>query len=273
MPHLTEQRIVIYSQADYFSDETIEHGIQLSRIFNKELCFFRNILRNDKVHRKTAQHQLSELIRKWKPRLPDIPFSSLVLNGPLSQTITTLADKYDAVLLIVPSAAPGIKEKLSALHQSAIPFLFVGTEDASLIDYNRILVPADSRKVVKNMVLWASYLARFNQATVKILNAGHQKKNDERLTARNNRFTRDLFQKFNLKIQFKDSPKRHSVLLAEAYRNCISDNINLLIIPSAPDSSLLAYLFGPPEQKILKKAGRLPVLCINSERDMYILCD
>lgn len=271
MSNKSEQRIIVHCDFSEAMNDAIMHGIQIANIFEKELCLFHPLGKNGKSGKLEAQKALGTIIRKLKEDLPRLSISSLTLKGNLQQNIDRIAEQYDGVMLILTSE--NIKSKLPVLQESQIPFLFVTGSDHKFMRYKKVMLPVDFRKVMKDTSLWASYFGRFNKAEVEVLVATEKHSDETSKTLKNKKFIEKLLFKLHLDVQFTNAAKGSFGLPFEALGKCRENHFDLLIMPSSKHISLLDLIVGLPEMKIIKKAGNMPVLCINPKRDMYVLCD
>lgn len=252
-------------------DDAVAHGVRIAGIFRKELCLFHPLGSGGKGERLEAQKKLGTVIRNLKHSMGDLTISSLTLKGNLTDSIDRLAEDYDGIMLVLTSE--NIKKKLSALPQSPIPFLFIRGCPEEYLQYDRVMLPVNFRKATKNTALWASYFGRFNQSDIEILVAEEKNGEQQKQIRKNLKFTQELLGRLNVKTQLTQSDQTSFHLPAEAFKKSMDEQFNLLIIPYSEQVSLIDMIVGLPESKIIKKAENLPVLCINSDRDMYILCD
>lgn len=268
MSDLSEQKIMVYCDFEEPMAGAIDHGLRMAGIFKKELCLFHPLGTDDKTERPQVQKKLETIIRQLKKQTAGTPISSLTLKGHLADTIDRITDDYDGIMLIL--ATGHIREKTAALRQSQIPFLFVSDSIPEYLRYDRILLPFDSRKAIKNSSLWASYFCRFNQSYLSLLIA--QEKNTERQKqiGKNLKFITALFSNLSLEFQLDHSEKNKFHLPTEALTKCRKEKFNLIIF--VPDWQPGSEDFFP-EEEIIKEAARMPVLFINPNRHMYILCD
>ena len=270
MNNLSEQKIIVHCDFSESMEAPILHGLQIARIFKKELCLFHPLGSGGKS-KKEAQIKLGQIIRKIKEKNIKIPISSLTQKGDLKDTIDRIAEQYDGIMVIL--SPDRLKKKLEALQKSQIPFLFVRETNAQSLKYGKIMLPVDYRRTMKNTALWASYFGRFNGASVEILYAKEKNKENSDIICKNLKFIDDLLDKMSMKKKLSEATAGSFRLPFEALARCKQENANLLIIPASQNISLPDLVFGLPESRILKKSGTLPVLCINPNRDMYILCD
>ena len=271
MANISEQRIMVLCDFSGSMNNAIVHGVRMVGIFRKELCLFHPLREKGKSDKLAVQKSLGSIIHKLKKDLPDIPISSLTLKGNLAQCIDRIAEQYDGVMLVLSSEK--IKSKLPALQQSQIPFLFVNGSDTNNLKYKHVSLPVDFRKVMKDTSLWASYFGRFNQSEVTVLSASEKDKEQAHGVKKNIKFIEKLLYKLNLDVHFESTQSGSFKLPFEALDQCKKNGKDVLIIPSSKNISLIDLVIGLPETKIIKKADKIPVLCINPKRDMYILCD
>lgn len=271
MSKTTNQRIMVYCDFSDSMNHAIAHGLRISQIFKKELCLFHPYPSRQRDAKLAAQTALGILIRKFKEDFPALTISSLTLKGSLVQTIDRVAEEYDAIMMILPTQ--NLKPKIQALQSSQIPFLFVGDSNAVSLRYDRVLLPVDYRKVMKDTSLWASYFGRFNQSAIEVFCSREHNEENRVMVKKNRKFIEQLLYKLQVDVEFKDAEKGGFGLPIEALNRAKDEAYNLMIIPASQHVSLLDLLFGLPETKLLRQAGNIPVLCINPKRDMYILCD
>ncbi|WP_163714794.1 hypothetical protein [Mangrovibacterium lignilyticum] len=271
MSRASEQRVMVFCDFSESMNDAIVHGLRISQIFNKELCLFHPYGNGKKNNKLGAQKGLGMIIRKLKDDFPSVTISSLTLKGSLSQTVNRIAEEYDGIMLVLP--VENLKPKIQALQESQIPFLFVNGSDAETLRYDRLVLPVDFRKVMKDTSLWASYFGRFNQSAIEVLTSREKNASNQVMVKKNRKFIEQLLFKLQVNVVFKDAQKGSFGLPYEALDRCLSDAHNLMIIPASQHISLLDLMVGLPETKLIKQAGKIPVMCINPKRDMYILCD
>lgn len=265
------QRVMVYCDFSEAMNHVIVHGLRISQIFKKELCLFHPYPDRQRDAKLTAQKLLAELIRRLKKDFPQQAISSLTLKGSLQDCINQITEQYDAILLVLPS--DNLKPKIRALQISPIPFLFTGSSQPSFLRYDRVMLPVDFRKVMKDTSLWASYFGRFNQSAIEVLCSRESDNENRMLVQKNQQFIEQLLAKVQVDVDVAQASKGSFGLPFEALERCRDEAFNLLIIPASQHISLLDLMVGLPETKLIKKAGNIPVLCINPKRDMYILCD
>lgn len=269
MTNLSEQKIIVCCDFTKSIDEAVIHGARIAGIFGKELCLFYPVISGEKKEKQDVQMKLGKMIRNLKARGSDLSVSSLTLEGDLADSVEHLAEDYDGIVIVTTTRS--IQEKLMALRQSSVPFLFVQGAPAKYLQYNQVMLPVGDSKAAKNAALWATYFGRFNQADIEILMAREKNEEQQKRIKTNSKAISELFSTLNLHIRSKHTEMNND-LCSEAVITSLKEQINLLIIPGG-EIRQTDDLFAFPEIKIIKAAGELPVLCVNPNRDMYILCD
>ncbi len=270
MKNLSEQKVTVFCDFSPSMNGTILHGIFITGFLGKELCLF-SLTGKKSPNKEELLDRLGEIARTIKSKAPQMVVSTLVLKGSLEQNAERLTEKYDSVILILNKQQ--LSKKLKALQESTIPFLFVDGKTTDLISYKHVILPVDYRKEMKETSLWASYLGRFNGAEVLVTAALEHNKENETKVKKNLIFIRKFLKKLQVQHVLQEGRSNSWKIQFEAMNNANQVNRDVLIILSSKNITLVDLLIGLPEKKIIRKAGRLPVLCINPSKDMNILCD
>lgn len=270
MPVKKEQKIVVFTNLSPSDKILILNGIKIASIFKKELCLVYNYPKNKKKQHEQFKALLINYLKPIQIEIPELKVSTLLLSGKVSELPEKLSDEYEAIFVIADTTKFSNYSK--ALLQSPIPFLYINPE-AQISSFNKIILPLDLRQECSDSALWSSYFGRFNQAEIVVVAANDRGKQEQKLVAKNVVLTKRLFQKFNIKHKIYKGRKSSLNITFEALGFALSSNSNLLVILGSSTITPLDLLIGLPERKLLKEAGNLLVLVINSRRDNYILCD
>lgn len=267
MTNLSEQKIIVCCDFTESMNDAIAHGSRIAGIFGKELCLFYPAVTCEKKEKQKAQEKLKKVINDLKDQGSGLSVSSLTLNGDLTDSVERLAEDYDGIMIVLTTE--NIREKLIALRQSLIPFLFIQGNSDKYLWYDHILLQVNDSKVVKNTALWATYFGRFNRAGIEILVAEGKNEEQKQLIKGNLEPILELFSNLDISILQRSGS---SDFYCDVVKNSLKEPFNLLIIPGWQISKA-DDLFVFPELELIMAAGELPVLCVNPNRDMYILCD
>lgn len=271
MSEKKEQKIIVCLSMAPSDRILILNGIKIASIFRKELCLIYNYPGSKKKFHADYKSKLMDYTQPIKNEIPGLKVSTLLLSEPVCELPEKLSDEMEAIFLIAPSSQFSAYSK--AVTRSPIPFLFVDETMEKVPEYNKIVLPVDLRKENEDSVMWSSYFGRFAGAEIVVVAAGDRRKENQEQVAKNVLMAKKLFQKFS--IVHKIYKGQHSSLrnAFEALELAQNSNADLLIILGSSVITPLDLLVGLPERKIIKKAGKLPVLMINPRKDNYILCD
>ncbi len=271
MNNISEQKIVVLCDDVDQPNQVILHGIRMASILNKELCLLSLLPGRQKQKKSAAREKLSLIIQNIRKQAPSLVYSTLVLSGSLLQNLEKLADDFNAIMLVL--SKDRLKEKLKAFRESYIAFLFIDGAEYSSLNYSHTLLPVDFRKECKDTALWASYLGRFNQTHIDVLYASDHSPENIAQVQKTNRFIQHFLKKLHVSHLFIKGQSSSWKIQFEALRICHAGQADSLVLLGSKNISPLDLLIGLPEQKIIRQASKIPVLCINPRRDMHVLCD
>ena len=269
MTNISEQKVVVVCDFSERMKDVIVHGIRLADILKKELCLVS--VWKDKAQKSRIQEKVTQTIRSLKSNLPNMQISSLLLQNSLRDNMQKLAEEYNAVLLVLHQA--DIKPGLKAFRESRIAFLFVNGNSPQFLKYTNVIVPVDYRKASKESVLWPSYLGRFNHSQVHLVYA-HETDPEQAGKLKNNlNFIKRFLTSLKVTHQFIAGKTTSWGIFNETLINAPSWNGDVMVFAGSINISLIDLIVGLPEEKIIRKAGDLPILIINPQKDNCVLCD
>jgi hypothetical protein len=249
--------------------DVIVHGIRIADILKKELCLL--AFWKDKNQKNQIQEKLHQTSTKLKSNLPDSMISTLLLQSSLRDNMAKLVDNYNAVLVVMHQS--NIKSALKAFRESTIAFLFVNGSLPEFLRYKNVLVPVDCRKSSKEASLWPSYLGRFNQSMVHLVCANDTEPDQAKMLKNNMSFIQKFFLNLNVRHRFIAGKSTSWGIFNETLANASGWNADVMTFAGSTSITFLDLIIGLPEEKIVRKAGNLPVLIINPRKDVCILCD
>ena len=265
----SDQKVFVICDFSEQMKEVIVHGARMADVLHKELCllaFWKS--KNQKISCREKTNRITENI---KTNLPNLQVSSLILQGSLRAQIENLVDQYNAVLVVIHQT--DLKNGLSALRESSIPFLFVNGSLPEFLQYKNILVPVDFRKASKETSLWASYFGRFNKSHIQVIYAHETNLDQKNRLTRNVEFFKKFLSSLNVRYSLVEGKSTSWGIWNETLTNAKIWQGDAMIVSGSSSFSLLDLLIGLPEKKIIRQAGYLPVLMINPRKDICVLCD
>lgn len=269
MANLSEQKVVVVCDFSERMKDVIVHGVRMADILKKELCLLS--IWKDKVQKSQVQEKIIQTIRRLKSNLPNMQISSLLLQYSLVDNMEKLAEDYNAVLVVLHQA--DLKSGLKAFRESSIAFLFVKGDLPQFLNYANVLVPVDYRKASKETALWASYLGRFNHSLVHLVYASETDPDQAGKLKHNLNFIKRFLTSLKVTHHFIAGKTTSWGIFNETLTNASSWNGDVMVFAGSTYISLIDLIIGLPEEKIIRKAGDLPILIINPRKDNCVLCD
>lgn len=269
MTNFSEQKVIVVCDFSERMKDVIVHGVRMADILKKELCLLS--IWKDKDQKSQVQEKVIQTTRRLKSNLPNMQISSLLLQNSLRDNMQKLAEEYNAVLLVLHQA--DIKPGLKAFRESRIAFLFVNGSSPQFLKYSNVLVPVDYRKASKETSLWASYLGRFNHSLVHLIYANETDPEQAGKLQHNLNFIKRFLTSLKVTHQFIAGKTNSWGIFSETLTNAPSWNGDVMVFAGSINISLIDLIVGLPEEKIIRKAGELPILIINPQKDNCVLCD
>ena len=269
MSNIYDQKIVVVCDFAVTMKDVIVHGVRIADILKKELCMV--AFWKDKNQKAQVQEQLTNASSRLQANLPGILLSTLLLQGSLLENMAKVVDSYNAVLIVLHQSA--VKTGLKAFRESTVAFLFVNGSVPEFLRYKNILVPVDCRKASKEASLWPSYLGRFNQSVVNLVYSKETDPDQEKILKNNLSFIQKFFSNLNVRHRLIAGESSSWGIFNETLNNAPLWNGDVMSFAGSTYISLIDLIIGLPEEKIVRKAGNLPILIINPRKDVCILCD
>jgi len=265
-----EQKIFVLCDFSEQMGDAIIHGIQIALILKKDLCLIYFISSEDINERISAEARLEVIAGRISSKVANLVVHCMISEKPLKDMLTDLAEVYDALLLAAPkTAAPSL---LKVLPDSGFPFLFVsGTKQVENF-YRNIIVPVGYMKRSKDLALWASYLGRNNNAIVELITSRESGSADNKSVLKNLSSIKRLYGNFSFQYKILDSNSPTWKLAKAAHNYVMGCECSMLMLAVSHKSNFIDNLLGLSEKKIIERSGQIPVMCINSKRDLYTLC-
>ncbi|MBP7506603.1 MAG: hypothetical protein KA807_02170 [Prolixibacteraceae bacterium] len=266
MSKIEDQRILIFCNEKKNIKQTIIDAAFLALKLEKEVCFF--ACYNNEKGKEQLQKETSSYATILKKDIPQLPVSTLVLKGKLYKLVRELGEKYNTIMLC--SGGEVSNSYLKAFYNSGFPFYF--SREGRSIDkaFKRIIIPVDFRSGTKDSVLWGSYLGRFNGSEITLFKA---KDNDNDLSEKVEdgiASALKLYNKFSFSYKVTESNVSSWKIHLKAME--LSDEYDLLIFTGSFNVILPDWIMGPFEKRIVNKLKATPVLLINPQSEMYVIC-
>ncbi|MBN2261282.1 MAG: hypothetical protein JW735_00090 [Prolixibacteraceae bacterium] len=267
MEKIEDQRILVWCNNVSNIKNTIIDAAYLAAKLDKELCLFA-CFTNHK-HEDEYYERTKALAQTVKTEMPGIAVTSLVIEGKLQNLVSLLAQEYNVILLCFGCKMN--KSILQAFYRAQFPFFFSKEHKISNKLFDKAIVPVDFRESTKNAALWGSYLGRFNNTEICLLCAND--KSDNMLSSKVHQSVNSitkLFEQFKFNFRIVKGKKGSWGIHREAVKH--SNAFDLLIFAGSFNVSLIDQVLGPFEKQLTNKS-EIPVMLINPQKEMHVLCD
>ena len=260
-----------------FSIDTIDtvlyYAVPVAKVFGASISFL--IMGDDfllNLFKENLNKKASGLIDDGSIKL--IPYSSSFVYTPV---IEKNDDDEEAIMVIFPQMPLGnfIKEMKFMLHvrKLRLPYMILQPENADKKWKSQtVIVPVGFRRTDKEAAIWASYFARFNNSKIIILFAKEKDAVADRDTRMNVRFMLNLFQDLKITPEVVAGKSSSGKLHNEAVIMANEQENSLVLITSTKHYGIEHYVFGSMELQTIKNKQKIPVLCVNPRKDLYVLC-
>jgi len=265
MAKIEDQRILVWCNDEENCKRSILDAIYFAVKLEKEVCLFANYTDDNK--RDTLSNRLSIFAEVIKNDIPSITVSTLLLRGKLSNLMKELGEKHNAILLCYGGKITN--SLLRAFYRSGFPFYFSKERDKTGNNFKKIIIPIDFRNSTKEATLWGSYLGRFNQSDILLLKAkekpGEQKEQVDSIIA----FVKKFYNQFIFNYGVSEGKSNSWGIHNEAADK--AQEFELLIFTGSLNVTFADWLIGPFEKRLVNRST-LPVLLINPQKELYVLC-
>lgn len=202
-----------------------------------------------------------------------VPYVSM--HGDWSTAIEGFPTAFNGILAVaaVNPSAP----RTSLTHPKTLLREFKNCKIAYLVvsepcpAFGDTALTMTHRREGKELLVWASYMARFLGSQVTIAHPNYQDK-DLRMRWRNNmRFADKVFTPLNL--TYRTAIVTSATRPDQAALNELHPSLLIARATDPRERDLVDLLLPLPEYRLLTHPSRTPILFLNPRDDLYILCD
>ena len=201
------------------------------------------------------------------------------LQGEWRTAIAGLPTVFNGILAVtaVDSTAPrtSLTHPKTLLHEfKSCKIAYLCVDKHSKLNIQHSTLTLTHRREGKELLVWASYLARFLGSNIQIAHPDYHDQ-DLRMRWRNNiRFAEKLFSP--LGIRYSTFIIQHSSFFTPPDLAVLEEMNPDLLIARATDTrdrDFFDLLMPLPEWRLLTHPSHIPLLLLNPRDDLYILCD
>ena len=257
-----------------FGRAALAHAFTFARIFNASLSVI-------EPYKENISISISEYISELNKVYPTDKKTNIIfpkINCKPNNSYFKYAEETNTIIIVMgASRTKGEtlfthKSALKFIQKSRIPCVLCGKTLPNENAYKNILLPLDALRPSKEKSLWAGYFSRFYKSTVHIITATQKDEYFKTRLSRTLDFTLKLYA--NLEIDYKIHEVGKIEKEIDEFALEFSPNINgsLLVLTTTRFFTIIDYILGPAELKIISNKEDIPVMCLNQRDDLYVLC-
>jgi hypothetical protein len=247
-------RIIVLSDKTVFGETAEKHGVLLSEIFQSELeiLYPKKDFFIDQIYHYAEESNAILIVIS-------IPPDSYKKNS--TSDLNPLFNKRRAIRFI---------------RNSRAPILVVGNQNPAPNGYQQVVLPIDVDRQAKEKAMWASYFLRFhakigNIGTIHVIHNQHKEEIIQKKVKNNIAFIEKLYN--NLEIDYKIYPLIEEIHIDQTSITFAAEvGATVTVIMMTRFYTIIDFLFGSKESKILGNELGFPILCINERNDLCVLC-
>ncbi len=267
MENKTEQILVTWDFTN-ISQYALEHAVIISRGIQKEISLIHiippKLPEKEVQNRKDKMSFVCEETGKKYAIKPNI----ILLEGSIFKTISAYATANKASLVVM--GTHGIKgmqkifgsSALRVIVGSSVPFIVVQDKPYNSEKYSKLVFPIDFKSENKEKLSWAIYFGKYFASKIHLFLYTVSDKSLKKKINTNLNFAIRFIMQNNLEYEIYSLEKsKHFTQETVEY----ADNIkaDLILITTTKYITILDYMFGASEQRIIANNKKIPVMCVN----------
>lgn len=247
-------RIIVLSDGTVFGQTAEKHGALLSTIFQSEL----------------------EILKPKKDFFIDQIYHYAEESNAILIVISIPPDSYKISSNIDHTPLFNKRRGIRFIRNSRAPILVVGNQDPMPNGYQQVVLPIDVDRQAKEKAMWASYFLRFHAKNgiigkIHVIHNEHKEDVIQKKVMNNIAFIEKLYN--NLEIDYKIYPISAEIHIDQKSITFATEvGATITVIMMTRFFTIIDFLFGSRESKILGNESGLPILCINERNDLCVLC-
>ncbi|MBE9481903.1 MAG: universal stress protein [Bacteroidetes bacterium] len=260
-------------------DNALEHGIEISKFFNYDLCILHVIDKNTKVYLKKNELDLNYIDKKLHDTaslisdLHKLTVKTISREGSIFSTIGKIAEEIKTNLIILGThGKTGIQKLtgsyvLKVIASSPIPVIIVQKRKFNK-GYNNIVFPVYASPAFSQKIQWAIYIAKQFKAKIHIFRIKESEKNIIKKLDKIIGETTRFFNTNNIDYEVSEASEEGN-FAHQVINYSVSVRADLIMIMTNTDERLPAFILGPWDEKIIFNNSQIPVMCINPS-DLFL---
>jgi nucleotide-binding universal stress UspA family protein len=262
------EHILVTWDFTYVSQCALEHAVILSRGIQKEISLIHIVPPKTSAkeieNRKEKMSLVCEETGKKFAAKPNI----IILEGTIFQTISEYATTTKASLVVM--GTHGIKgmqrvfgsSALRVIIGSAVPFIVVQEKPLNNEKYSKLVFPIDFKSENKEKLSWAIFFGKYFGSKIQLFVYAVNDRSLKKKINTNLNFAIRFIMQNNLEYEIiSPENSRHFTVETVDYADKIKADI--ILITTTKYITILDYMFGASEQKVIANNKKIPVMCVN----------
>jgi nucleotide-binding universal stress UspA family protein len=250
------------------SQFALEHAVRISRSINKKICLLHIVspkcTESEISEKKTQMEKVCEDTKQKFGIKPEI----IIVEGSIFTDISKYASDNNASLVVM--GTHGIKGSqkifgswaLKVIVGSSVPFIVVQDFPNSHEKYSDIVFPIDFKSENKEKLNWAIFLGKYFNSKVHLFKYPVKDRSLQRKIDTNLNFAIRFLVQNNLNYEIH-SPLKSNDFTKDTVEFAKQINADMILIVTTKYITILDYMFGAKEQRIIANKEKIPVMCIN----------
>lgn len=275
-----DQFIIAYITDLDNCDDVVKWSEKLALMLNKGIILLHI---SDPQYTPLSTSEAEVKLKKINEKI-NIPLSHsyAAVKGKTKEIIHSVGDLLNGVVIVSKvlnskndnnkTSPLSVKNILKDFSTSRLAY-FVFSSEYTEQNFEEVILSMNALKESKEKVLWASYFGRFSHSRINIFYHRYKDEYLQKQLNLNIGFCRKMFKNFNIETLNVHILNRKKNIDLQAIEYAEEKEKNLCIFQTTNNKSIVDFLFGSSEEKVLKTMQKVPVLFLNQRDDIFVMCE
>jgi len=260
--------IVVTWDFTHVSEYALAHAVKIAYMMRYEIKLFHVVesgTPSEKI--EDARRQMSQVAADTLKR-DGIVCKVVVKEGNLFSAISDYATQSNTQLVVMGThGRKGVQKlfgskALKVIAGSNTPFIVVKSKPAQILKISNVVFPIDFKSENKEKLQWAIYIGKNFQSKVHLFKYPVSDSDLQKRVNTNLNFAIRFLKQNNIEYEIHTATKKGNFASA-TIRFSEKINADMIIVMTTKHITILDYMFGADEQKIIDNSAKIPVMCVN----------
>ena len=260
--------IVVTWDFTHVSEYALAHAIKIAYIMRYEIKLLHIVeagTPSEKI--ETARSQMAQVSADTFRR-DGIVCKVVVKEGNLFSAISDYATQSNTQLVVMGTHGRKGSQKLfgskalKVLSGSNTPFIVVKAKPAEVLKISNVVFPIDFKSENKEKLQWAIYIGKNFYSKVHLFKYPVSDSDLQKKVNTNLNFAIRFLKQNNIEYEIHTASKKGGFANA-TIRFSEKINADMIIVMTTKHITILDYMFGADEQRIIDNSAKIPVMCVN----------